>query len=426
MEKTFFFLIKMVLERSAVIEPPSSAVTQFGRVTKLYGNYMVVCSGDVSSPQLTNGGSNTFNEIVYFYQRSRVGVWELKQTFRAVDYTDLRSLPTNNAGLSCRTGFGVNATIYKNYLAIGQWNQGTGWANGGATATQPGLVHIFVRNNDGIWVLSQTLTGDTPNGQFGITVSLSDDTLVVGENNGQNDAGVALGAAYWYTRDNDGIYQRVDKKFGENDASQYGGVNIGLSGNQAIVSAIDHTQDGRANAGKVYFYTRDNSGQWEETGSDAGSLIGERLGFGGSKIYKNYAIVGSSQAQNTAGDGAAGTVKIYVRNISGEWVIDSEIQGISAGDQLGSPVDLYGNYFCMGSAAPGNDQSSIRFFKRNPVGGYDQSEVLLFNSTTDNVRGFDSLSMYGNYISVGAPNIVAGGAAGNFRGLVHFIHNKTG
>lgn len=375
--KNFFLLNQnMGLERIATIDAPDTSVSGFGGVTKIYGNTMVVASGGNGTPA---------QSFVYVYQRSNDGTWNLKQTIRATDVTD-----KSGTGVL----FGVNLDIYENYIVIGQGNQGL-------TPAVPGEAHIFVRGNDGTWTLKQTLQGDDTSDQFGFGVSLSGNNLLVGALAGGAAGGAGNGAAYWYTRGNDGTYTRVYKRLAPSGTSQFGGINVSLSGNYASVGAPG------AGNGAIYFYYKGNDGNWTEISGIDGTA--DLVLSGGYYMYKNFAVSGGSQ-----GGGGDGSVGLFTRNNSGEWLLKNTVRGEDSGgvQNLGSSFGIYGNFvYAISNQDPDDATSSlISLYSRNAEGNLDLVDSARVPQAAT-VNGTDSSDIYGNYIVLGG-TLSPGGAGG--------------
>ena len=361
----------MRLERIAIVPAPSTAVAQFGVVTAVYGNTMVVSA-------LNIGISDETECFVYFYQRNNGGTWELKQTVAATDVTDKTGV----------IAFGTSLAIYENYVVIGQSN----------TNTDPGEVHIFIRGNDGTWTFKETLTGDDNDDKYGAACSIYGNNLLVGAYQGTNAAAAQTGAAYWYCRGNDGTFKRVYKRLGEDNTSQYGGRNVSLSGNYAAVSANALDTPGRTASGRIYLYTRDNNGDWEEVGTDDGTANNMFFGISGVNVYKNFVVTSSNQA-----GGGAGILVTGNRNNSGEWKRAHVIEGSSGAEALGGASGLYGNfvYSITGQDPADNNNCLLTLYNRDSEGNLEVIGTATFPTTAATINPWGS-DIHGNYIVVGA------------------------
>jgi hypothetical protein len=166
---------------------------------------------------------------------------------------------------------------------------------------------------------SNTGAGD----QFGISVSLSGDSLAVGAihedsattgvNSTPDEGASFAGAAYVFTRDSNGLWSEQayikSSNIGLNDLF---GISVSLSGDTLAVGAkfegsattgVNSTPDeGAAGSGAVYVFTRDSNGLWSEQAYIKASNTGAGDQFGIS-----VALSRDSLAVGAIGEGSATT-----------------------------------------------------------------------------------------------------------------------
>lgn len=146
---------------------------------------------------------------------------------------------------------------------------------------------MFVRDGGSGWTLLARLTAaDAATGdQFGLSVSLSDDTAVIGSPF-DDDGGDAAGSAYVFARDGSGSWTQQAKLTAANAAS-FGrfGEAVSLSGNAAVVDAI----------GSAYRFRRDTGGTWTQRAKLVGDAAERDLGRSVS-LSGNTALLGTLYA----------------------------------------------------------------------------------------------------------------------------------
>jgi nucleoside-specific outer membrane channel protein Tsx len=215
-----------------------------------------------------------------------------------------------------------------------------------------GAVYVFVRSN-GSWSEQAKLTaGDGAAGdEFGTSVAVSGDTAVVGADgadvSGRNDAG----AAYVFARTNGGWSEQAKLTASDGAAVDLFGYSVALSGDTAIVGA---PRAGHLRTGAAYVFARSN-GSWSEqtklTASD-----GAFLDFFGSSVALSgdTAVVGAFWA-DVSGRHNAGAAYAFVRS-DGSWSEQAKLTASdgAAGDELGTSVAVSGDTAIMGApfAAP--------------------------------------------------------------------------
>lgn len=160
--------------------------------------------------------------------------------------------------------FGDALAIDGDLMAIGAFDRA------GSSGTQgDGAVFIFSRNEGGPdnWGLIREIPAPVPNGDFGFSVGLSGETLVVGAR-AEDRAGVDSGAAYVFERNEGGADQwGLVKTLASNDlaADDAFGASVDIDGDRIAVGATGANGSSGAR-GAAYIFERDfgGSGNWGE------------------------------------------------------------------------------------------------------------------------------------------------------------------
>src|ERR1043166_3360199 len=125
------------------------------------------------------------------------------------------------------------------------------------SGTRPGAAYVFTRNGS-VWMQQQKLTASdaAAQDQFGISVSISGDTVIVGSYQDDNTRGMNAGSAYVFTR-NGTVWTQQQKLTAADGADDDNfGDSVSISGDTAIVGAyFDDTAAG-FNVGSAYVFTR--------------------------------------------------------------------------------------------------------------------------------------------------------------------------
>ncbi len=285
--------------------------------------------------------------------------------------------------------------------------------------------------------------------EFGISVSLSGDTLAVGarweDSNAVgiggaqgNDLAVNSGAVYVFRRSADTWVQEAYLKASNTGASDQFGISVSLSGDTLAVGARweDSSATGvggaqgndlAVNSGAVYVFRRSgitwaqeaylkasNTGNNDWFGASV-SLSGDTLAVGAYLEDSNATGVGGPEGNDLAGDSGA----VYVFRRSGiTWSQEAYLKASNTGvgDWFGESVSVFGGTVAVGaldeaSAATGvdGDQSSnlagtsgaVYVFRRSGITW--SQEAYLKASNTDAGDGFgNSLSLSGDALAVAA------------------------
>lgn len=237
----------------------------------------------------------------------------------------------------------------------------------GANSNQ-GSASLFVRSGDH-WSEQQKLTASdgTAFDQFGSSVAISGDTLVVGA---MGDVG-GQGSAYVFVR-NGGVWSEQQKLIaGDGATSDQFGWSVAISGDTLAVGVTSDDVGANVNQGSAYVFVR-SGGVWSQQQKLIASdgAASDELGF-------SLAISGDTLAAGAPpDDGGRGSAYAFVRS-GGVW---SQSQRLTAsdrvvGDSFGRSVGISGDMVGVGAIADdvgaNVDQGSVY--------------VLLLDADTDGV-----------------------------------------
>ena len=199
---------------------------------------------------------------------------------------------------------------------------GTGWADGTETA-------------------KLTASDGAVNDQFGRSVAVDGDTVVVAAH-GDDDNGADAGSAYVFTKPNTGWADATETaKLTASDGAggDYFGISIAVDGDTVVVGAyLDDTSS--ADTGSAYVFTKPNTG-WADatetaklTASDWGS--GDYFGLSVA-VEGNIVVVGAAQDDDNGYN--SGSAYVFGKPADG-WVTATETAKLTASD--GAADDNFG------------------------------------------------------------------------------------
>ncbi len=269
--------------------------------------------------------------------------------------------------------FGVSVAISGDTVVVGAENEDAG-------ATDAGAAYVFQRNAGGAdnWGEVKKLIASDAQflDQFGDSVAVSGDTTVVGAGN-ESARGSFAGAAYVFHRNQDGAdnWGQV-KKLTASDAQSgdFFGDSVAISGDTIVAGATS----GFSNAGGAYIFQRNQGGvnNWGQVKKLAASdaEAGDHLGFGVA-VDGGTAVVGAF-GEDTGGT-SAGAAYVFQRNKGGadNWGQAAKLTAsdAAAGDQFGSEVTINGDNAVVGATSEGSGGAyagAAYVFQRN-AGGVD-------------------------------------------------------
>jgi hypothetical protein len=251
------------------------------------------------------------------------------------------------------------------------------------TASDAGAAYVFVRNGTN-WSQQAYLkaSNTAANQNFGWSVGVSDDTILVGayqENSsatgvngdGSNNNATHAGAAYVFVRSGTNWSQQAYLKASNTDANDQFGYSVAVSGDTALVGAIgeassaigvngDQTDNSASDAGAAYVFAR-NGTNWAQQAYFKPSNTEASFEFGFSvALSGDSAIVGapseSSNATGVSGDGSnasslsSGAAYLFVRRGT-NWSQPTYLKASNTDpdDRFGCSVAVSGNTFVAGA-----------------------------------------------------------------------------
>jgi len=261
-----------------------------------------------------------------------------------------------------------------------------------------GSVYVFIHTGTN-WTLQQELLasdGGTGN-FFGISVSLSSDTALIGAV-WDSDNGYGSGSAYVFTRTGTTWTQQAKLLASDGAAGDLFGISVSLSGDTAIVGAYNDDDNG-VDSGSVYVFTRTGT-TWDQQAKllALDGAAGDTFGCFVS-IFGNSAFVGAPLDDDNGAN--SGSTYIFTR----EGTIWTQQQKLvasdgAAGDYFGESVSLSGDTALIGGFV--NDaKGSVYVFTHTGATWNQQAKFFASDGAESDNFGY-SVSLSGNTALIGA------------------------
>jgi hypothetical protein len=261
------------------------------------------------------------------------------------------------------------------------------------SAAGAGAVYVFTRLA-GVWTQEAYIKASNTQAayEFGASVALSGDTLVVGSPGEASDAtGVGgdelnmnapqAGAVYVFTR-TAGVWTQqayvkasnteTSDRFGERVAVSVDTLAVGASGEDSIATGINgsETDNSAADAGAVYVFTRSGAAWSQEayvkaSNTDALDSFGLSLSVSGDSLVVGApgedsisAGINGNESDNSALE--AGAAYVFTR-IAGLWGQTDYLKAstVDAGDMFGESVWLDVDTLLVGAAGEDSDATGV-------------------------------------------------------------------
>jgi hypothetical protein len=289
--------------------------------------------------------------------------------------------------------------------------------------SRSGSAYIFTRT-DGVWSQQAKLTADDAAAEdlFGISVSVSGDTAVVGAYQ-DSDAGSDSGSAYVFTRSNGAWSQQAKLTASDASANDWFGYSVSVSISTIIIGAYGD-DDGGDRSGSAYVFTRSGS-IWSQETKLTASDAAEDDGFGLSvSVSGGTAIIGAFGDSDSGL--RSGSAYVFTR-FPGGWTEQAKLSASDGqrDDQFGSSVSVSGNTVIIGALGDDDagDRSGSAYVFTRSDGVWSQQDKIIGADTIDLDFFGDSVAVSGDKAVVGAPE---DDDAGNATGSVYVFTRSGG
>jgi len=405
-----------VWSQQAYIKASNTEISDgFGSSVALSGDTLAVSARFESSASTGIDGDQSDNSssqagAVYVFTRDAAGVWSQQAYVKASN----TQVPNPNEFIHSDQ-FGHSIALSSDTLAVGAPSEDSAATgiNGDESDNSmyaSGAVYVYTRDSANVWsqqaYIKASNTGSSfwddradeysVGDQFGWSVAISGDTLVVGAHeedggttgvNGDDtdDSGYRSGAAYVFTRDAAGIWsQQAYLKASNTGRRDTFGYSVAISGNTLAVGAVsedgaatgiggDQNDNSAHDSGAVYVYSRNATGTWSQeayikaSNTDVLDFFGWRVALSGDTLAvrastEDSGATGINGDQNDDGAEDSGAVYVFTRDAARVWTQQAYVKALNTDveDAFGYSVAISGNTLAVGavledSAATGID-----------------------------------------------------------------------
>jgi hypothetical protein len=313
-----------------------------------FGNFITV-SGDTAfiSAHLDDHSGLDDAGAVYVFMNSG-GTWIQHQKLIA-------STPVED------DWFGWGVALDGDTLVVGSGNWGF--------SSEAGSAEVFIRSGNN-WVFQQELTASDgePNDVFGHFVAISGDTIVVSAPWDQHSSLFKAGSAYVFTRSGNTWAEQQKITPGDADANDEFGICVSISGDTVMIgSKYDDHNPGQGDSGSVYVFNRLGDTWFEHQEFTSSDAVGGDH-FGDALTLKGDTAIISARLDDHSGYTDAGSLYVFVRSdvswVEREKVVASDM---ADGDGLGWGIPVSGDTVFAGAALDDHsgyvDAGSVYVFK---------------------------------------------------------------
>jgi hypothetical protein len=269
-----------------------------------------------------------------------------------------------------------------------------------------GSAYVFVRSGT-TWSLQQKLIAadGAPGDYFGVSVSVSGDTAVVGARLADTPGGADAGSAYVFVRS--GAAWSLQQKLLASDGAALDsfGTSVSVSGDTVIVGAPVADTVGGVDAGAAYAFVRSGT-TWTEQQKLLPPDGRANLDFGFSASLSGDTVVIGAPSDDTLAGINTGSAYVLVRSGT-TWAVQEKLLAPDAaeGDDFGFAVSASGDTVAVGAFADDTattvDAGSAYVFVRSGTTWSLQQKLLASDAASDDYLGF-SVSLFADALVVGA------------------------
>ncbi|MEM7052945.1 MAG: integrin [Pseudomonadota bacterium] len=416
----------------------------FGRSVAVSGDTVIIGASleDSNATGVNGSQGNAFFDsgAVYVLVPDTAGLWSQQAYIKA----------SNTGG---GDEFGWSVALSGDTLVVGARLEdsdatGVNGAQDNNAAEFAGAAYVFVRNGAGEWSQQAYLKASNTESedQFGFSVAISGDTIVVGAPREDSDANTvngdqgdnmatSSGAAYVFVR-NAGIWtQQAYLKASNSDALDGFGQTLAIDGDTIVVGAPnessaatgvngDQLSNAESDSGAAYVFVRSgtnwtqqaylkasNTG-FQDNFGEAVAISGESILIGAPDEDSNATGVNGDDQLNGAFD--SGAAYLFVRN-GMNWSQQAYIKASNTGsdDLFGSAVSIDGDQAVIGargeaSNATGVDgeQNNNSMFLAGAAYLFDRSGVDWTQRAYLKASNTESLDQFGAAVGLSGPNVI--------------------
>ncbi len=371
-------------QQQKITSTPRGVGAQFGNATAISGNTMVVGAR-------FDGTTASQAGAAYVFVLNN-GTWTQQAVLLANDGTALDK-------------FGYSVAIDGNTIVVGAYQDDTGFADGGSA-------YVFVRSGT-TWTFQQKLTPalQAASDEFGNSVGITGDSIIVGAHFSDLPSNSDAGAAYVFQRSGTTWTEIQKLTPSSGTGAPLGGNNFGesvaMSNGKAVIGASGDNTPNTA-AGAVYVFSQGGGGFYgvEQKLTILNGSNGDR--FGSSVAIEGSALVGGAREYSpVVGQIAYGAAYVYEFNGS-TWISQGRLTASdgTSFDRFGWSVAVSNNVIAVGAreddTTVGADAGSAYIFSR--VGnGWSETQKL---APTDTFNG----DRFGSGVALSNRNLVIGAA----------------
>jgi hypothetical protein len=263
------------------------------------------------------------------------------------------------------------------------------------------------------------LAGDgATDDQFGTSVALSDDTLVIGASADDIGPNQNQGSVYVFTRSGGTPpvwTQQAKLTASDGAANDRFGFRVAVSGDTLAVGVSGDTIGANSQQGSTYVFTR-SGGVWTQQQKLVAADGAANDHFGSGVAVSGDTLVAGANGDRIGPNGSQGSAYVYTRSGS-VWTLQQKLTAAdgATGDFFGEAVAVSGDTLVVGAVqsdiGANFDQGAAYVFTRSLTSGgavWTQQQKITSNDNAPNALFGSAVAISGDTVAVGAKLDVSG------------------
>lgn len=387
------------MENQQIIASDGANADHFGSAVAIAGNYAIV-----GAPfHDTNGNIGEGKAYVFHYNGLS---W--------VQHSILTGLINQDYAQ-----FGCSVTIQNDKMVIG--------ASGVNVGSHEGQGKIFIYSLvNNVWEFQTSLTSSDGNNndQFGSSVSISGNYILVGAPGATHNGYPALGKAYVFHWTGTEWLEQSILTPSEGGSSDHFGQSVSISGDYLVVGEPLLNVNGLSNSGKAFVYKR-SAQLWTLESSLMADEYTVADNFGNSVSISDDQIVIGAFGHDVDGYNNSGAAYVFIRTGS-TWNQQQKLYMVDLmpGSTFGRNVTMHNDYILVSSDVTVNGIENLgkAYLYQESNGTYNLISTILPNGGQANDNFSCSLAISPNCILVGSRSHDGGGITDS--GKVYFFRRN--
>jgi hypothetical protein len=273
-------------------------------------------------------------------------------------------------------------------------------------SSSEGAAYIYTRTG-GEWNQQQELTAPdaAANDTFGSSVAVSGNTLVIGAPKHQVGSNASQGTSYIYVLSGSTWILQKELTAADGVAGDQFGSSVSINGNTLVVAAPGRQVGSNSQQGAAYVFTRAGSA-WTQQGPDlvSGDGLGSD-GFGSAVAVKGSTVVIGAADHPVSGTLVQGAVYVFGLQ-GGAWTQEQELT-VSGTFSFGKSVAVDGNTIVVGASGTligSHTFQGAAYVFALAGGSWTEQQQLTSQDGASSDNFGDSVAISGGTILIGAPS----------------------